>query len=747
MVGEVWRVLRPLREHVEKLLDGIDHVLLMGMGGSSLFPEVLARTFEPGPGRPRLHVLDTTHPTAIARAGELCPPNRTLHIASSKSGSTIETRSHLEWAWARTGGKGHFGVITDPGSELDVLAKQRGFPGIFENRPDIGGRYSALSLFGIVPALLAGVDADALLHGGLDALEQCGPDVPASSNPGLTLARTMANGVAVGHDKLTFRLDPEVEAFGLWLEQLVAESLGKDGTGLVPVVGERPGPPRVYGDDRTFVDLGVLPTPASIGRTVVVAEVATALAGAFIGVQPFDQPDVAAAKAATSAVLANGDARVAMTPLADLLEHLRPGHHLALQAFVDPGGPTAAALEDVRHVLRDRHRVAVTLGFGPRFLHSTGQLHKGGPDEIVCVQVLEEGTEDIPIPGRPLGFGELLAAQAAGDLRGAPGPRPHGRARRAGRAVGGGRVKVGMVGLGRMGGNMAERLRTNGHEVVGYDRSSTASDVGVARRARGGARCPPRRVGHGPRRRTHRGHRRSAGLAAAARRRRHRRGQLQLARQRTSGRGARGPGHRLGRRGHQRWRVGAHGGLLPDGRRRRRVGGRRPTLVRCPRAEDGFVHVGAAGTGHFTKMVHNGIEYGLMQAYAEGYELLARSGLDIDAVGALRAWRQGSVVRSWLLDLLVRALEARPDFESIADVAQDSGEGRWTVQEAIERGVATPVISAALYARFVSQQDESLAMKAIAALREQFGGHGVLPEVAPGEGPAVSADTDDAATP
>ncbi|HJR24809.1 MAG TPA: hypothetical protein VJ804_05005 [Acidimicrobiales bacterium] len=417
VVGEVWRVLGPLREHVDKLLDGIDHVLLMGMGGSSLFPEVLTRTFEPSGGHPRLHVLDTTHPDAIARVAERCPPERTLHVASSKSGSTIETRSHLEWAWSRAAGKGRFAVITDPDSELDVLARQRDFPGIFENRPDIGGRYSALSLFGIVPALLMGLDADALLHGGLEGVEQCGPNTPAASNPGLTLARTMANGVAVGHDKLTFRLEPEVATFGLWLEQLVAESLGKDGTGLVPLVGERPGPPRVYGEDRRFVELGVQATPSSIGRAVVVAEVATALAGAFIGVNPFDQPDVAAAKEATNGVLSQGDSRVPVTALAELTDRLQPGWHLALQAFVDPEGPTAAALEDVREVLRDRHRVAVSLGFGPRFLHSTGQLHKGGPQEIVCVQVHEPAAEDIPIPGRPLGFGELLAAQAAGDLK------------------------------------------------------------------------------------------------------------------------------------------------------------------------------------------------------------------------------------------------------------------------------------------------------------------------------------------
>lgn len=417
VVSEVWSVLGPLREHVDKLLDGIDHVLLMGMGGSSLFPEVLARTFEPAPGRPRLHVLDTTHPDAIARAAELCPPHRTLHVASSKSGTTLETRSHLEWARARAGEDGHYAVITDPGSELDVLAKQREYPGIFENRPDIGGRYSALSLFGVVPAVMTGLDVEELLHGALEALRECGPDVPPASNPGLTLARTMANGVAVGHDKLTFRLDPRVATIGLWLEQLVAESLGKDGTGLVPIVGERQGPPRVYGDDRTYVDLGVAPTLASVGRAVVVAEVATALAGAFIGVQPFDQPDVAAAKAATNAVLLSGDSRVQRTPLGRLLDRLQPGYHLALQAFVDPEGSTASVLEDVREVLRNRHQVAVTLGFGPRFLHSTGQLHKGGPDEIVCVQVLEEGHTEVPMADRPMTFGELMAAQAAGDLK------------------------------------------------------------------------------------------------------------------------------------------------------------------------------------------------------------------------------------------------------------------------------------------------------------------------------------------
>jgi hypothetical protein len=355
----------------------------------------------------------------MARVAALCPPERTLHLASSKSGSTIETRSHLEWAWERAGQgtQGRFAVITDPGSELGTLAKSRGFAQVFENRADIGGRYSALSLFGIVPAMLAGFDAESLIRGGLEALQECGPEESITANPALSLARSMANGVAVGHDKLTFRLSDDVATFGLWLEQLVAESLGKDGVGLVPVVGERPGPPRVYGDDRTFVDLGVTATAKSLGRAVVVAEIAVALAGAFIGVQPFDQPDVAAAKQATNVVLTNRDSRVPPSRLRDLLRPVGPGYHVALQAFVDPGGFRATQLEDVRLALRDELRVAVTLGFGPRFLHSTGQLHKGGPQEIVCIQVLDDDADEIPIPGRGIGFGELLAAQAAGDLR------------------------------------------------------------------------------------------------------------------------------------------------------------------------------------------------------------------------------------------------------------------------------------------------------------------------------------------
>ncbi|MET0727985.1 MAG: glucose-6-phosphate isomerase [Acidimicrobiales bacterium] len=444
VVAEVLDELPELRARCERLIEGNDHLLLMGMGGSSLFPEVCSQTFEPAPPGLELHVLDTTDPAAIARIAAECPPERTLHLASSKSGSTIETRSHLEWAWARSGDPSRFAVVTDPGSELGDLARQRGFADVFENRADIGGRYSALSLFGIVPALLGGVDAEGLLRGGLGALEDSGPDADPSSNPALILASALAAGVGLGRDKATFLLQPAVLTLGLWLEQLVAESLGKDGTGVVPIVGEPPAPADRYGDDRLFlIDpslddiapaqddvgralggaghpllmIGCDADAAEIGRMVVTAELATALCGAALGVQPFDQPDVAAAKAATDDVLAEGGVTVDETPLADLLAQLRPGDHLAIQAFVDPGGPNADALQAARLRLRDEHRVATSLGFGPRYLHSTGQLHKGGPASIVCVQVVTPDPQEIPIPGRDFGFGHLKQAQAAGDLR------------------------------------------------------------------------------------------------------------------------------------------------------------------------------------------------------------------------------------------------------------------------------------------------------------------------------------------
>ena len=304
-------------------------------------------------------------------------------------------------------------------------------------------------------------------------------------------------------------------------------------------------------------------------------------------------------------------------------------------------------------------------------------------------------------------------------------------------------MRLGMVGLGRMGGNMATRLREHGHEVVGYDVFSDATDVDTLEELVA-ALSAPRLVwvmvpAGEPTEDTVNS---LGGLLED--------GDVVIDGGNSNWRDSVRRSEALAGRGIGFLDAGTSGGVwgltegycLMVGGSPEHVGFAQPVFDALA-PEDGFVHTGAAGTGHFTKMVHNGVEYGLMQAYAEGYELLARSGLDIDAQGALSAWRQGSVVRSWLLDLFVRALDQRPGLDGLAPVAQDSGEGRWTVQEAIERGVATPVISAALYARFVSQDQDGVAMRAIAALREQFGGHAVLPETASGpdeDAPVASAD-------
>jgi glucose-6-phosphate isomerase len=464
VVPEMVTRLDSLARSAAQVTAGVDHVLLMGMGGSSLFPEVLARALAAGaagapPGSPSLHVVDTTDPTAIARVGDELAPDRTLHVAASKSGTTLETRSHLAWAWERHPDPARFAVVTDPGSELAELARERQFAAVWENWPDIGGRYSALSLFGLVPGLLAGADIAGLLRSASAMSERLRTSPKA--NPAGRLAATMAAGVREGRDKLTIVVpdgnDGWVAAFGLWLEQLLAESTGKDGTGIVPIVGEPVGPPEAYGDDRVFVALGgdggavpgldalaeaghpvtVLPFDgelSELGGQVLLWELATALAGALLGIQPFDQPDVAAAKAATAKVLAEGRPELSTVPLAGLLDQVQPGDYLAIQAFVDPGSPVVGQIEAARVALRDRLRVATTLGLGPRFLHSTGQLHKGGPASGVFVQVLGDDSgddaADVPIPGEPYGFSGLKAAQADGDL-----VTLHERKRRAGRVA------------------------------------------------------------------------------------------------------------------------------------------------------------------------------------------------------------------------------------------------------------------------------------------------------------------------
>jgi glucose-6-phosphate isomerase len=403
---------------------GRTQVALLGMGGSSLFPEVLNRTFA---HEGSFSVLDTTDPAAIARV----QVDGTTFVAASKSGSTIETRSQLEHFWKLSGERGdQFVVITDPGSELGAIASERHFHATFENRSDIGGRYSALSWFGLVPATMLGVDAARLL----DAARS------VDDADGLRLAAILGAAARAGRDKLTFVLPEEISAFGLWLEQLVAESTGKHGTGIVPVAGEALGPPDVYGDDRVFVAIGELDGGPrdrldaiaaaghpvvelafgdlhDLGAQVFLWEIAVALVGVVLGINPFDQPDVQSAKDATNRVLHEGLPPIETVSPSALLSTMAAGDHLAILAFVDPGDvDLLAQLQRARHALRDRLRVATTVGIGPRFLHSTGQLHKGGPPSGVFLQLLGEDHVDVDIPGRPFGFSMLKQAQAAGDL-------------------------------------------------------------------------------------------------------------------------------------------------------------------------------------------------------------------------------------------------------------------------------------------------------------------------------------------
>jgi transaldolase/glucose-6-phosphate isomerase len=405
--------------------DGLRHAVLLGMGGSSLFPEVLSRSFGHAPGLLDLRVLDTTDPAPIRRIGEL-DLDRCLFVVASKSGGTIETRTQFEHFWDATGGAGdQFLVVTDPGSELVDLADERGVRGCFENRPDIGGRYSALSYFGLLPGALIGVELSMVLD------RASGIDRAA----GVRLAAVIAGAALAGRDKLTLLLPEELASFGLWLEQLVAESTGKHGVGIVPVADEPLGPPEVYGDDRLFVAIGAQEgldalvaaghpvvelaygDRYDLGAQVLLWELAVALSGVVLGINPFDQPDVAAAKAATNEVLADGLPAIPVVAATDLLAQLRPGDYAAIQLFGDPDDPDMPALAEARLAIRDRYRVATTFGIGPRFLHSTGQLHKGGPPTGVFIQMVGSDPVDVAIPGRDFTFSTLKQAQAAGDLR------------------------------------------------------------------------------------------------------------------------------------------------------------------------------------------------------------------------------------------------------------------------------------------------------------------------------------------
>jgi transaldolase/glucose-6-phosphate isomerase len=393
-----------LLEFAEDAVGIFESFVLLGMGGSSLAPEVLRQTFE----RENFHVLDTTHPQAIRDLESRIDINHTLFISSSKSGSTLETRSHTDYFWEKTGGNGeHFAAVTDPGSQLGDLARERGFSGVFAGNPAIGGRYSALSPFGMVPAALMGVDLARLLDRALEMVEACHL---TEGNPGLDLGLSLGEGWREGRDKIL--INPSPGGFGLWAEQLIAESTGKLGKGLVPCPGETaPGPDRQAQEVR-------IPDPYEVGQEFFRWEFATAVAGSILGINPFDQPDVQSAKDRTNAVLASGS-EPDIEPVgsaAELFAQANEGDYVCIQAFVNPTEAAEAKVLELAAQARNATGCVVTHGFGPRYLHSTGQLHKGGPPTGLYLQVVDETGAEIAIPGKPFGFGKLIRAQAAGDF-------------------------------------------------------------------------------------------------------------------------------------------------------------------------------------------------------------------------------------------------------------------------------------------------------------------------------------------
>jgi hypothetical protein len=428
--------------------DGYEHVVLLGMGGSSLAPEVFKRTYGSAPGYPSLTVLDTTVPATILATERAVDLHKTLFVVASKSGSTVETLSHLAYFWERTGQRGEqFVAITDPGTSLESLARERGFRECFLNPPDIGGRYSALSLFGLVPAALLGMDLNAMIQQALNHRALCSTFDGKTVNVGLRLGTFLGAAATSGRDKLTLITPESVSSFGLWVEQLIAESTGKNGTGIVPVVGESLGAVEVYGIDRVFVSLdsddassGDLDAIIRAGHPLARFrlessydligqcfswEFATAVAGSVLRINPFDEPNVQEAKDQTKAALAAfeqsrdlpGVPTSSIEEVGRFIGASRAGDYLSIQAYLPYDEAIEASLQDLRGAVRDAYKIATAVGYGPRFLHSTGQLHKGGPNTGIFVQVVGEIETDVPIPGSPYSFGVLNAAQAVGDFR------------------------------------------------------------------------------------------------------------------------------------------------------------------------------------------------------------------------------------------------------------------------------------------------------------------------------------------
>ncbi|MFB6285313.1 MAG: bifunctional transaldolase/phosoglucose isomerase [Candidatus Bipolaricaulia bacterium] len=441
--------------------EGFQSVILLGMGGSSLAPEVFQRVFGNAAGYPELRVLDSTHPDAVRRVDNEVDLTKTLFVVASKSGTTTESLSFFHYFWAavsdisdRPGD--HFVAITDPGTPLVDLASDRDFRATFKAPADVGGRYAALTPFGLVPAALIGMDVHKLLDRAWTLAEACAFCVPASENSALTLGAALGELAASGRDKLTLETSPSLVAFPDWLEQLIAESTGKDETGIVPVVCEPLGPPEVYTDDRVFVHLKLadeedavqeqrladleqaghpvvrveLPERYDLSQEMFRWEMAIAAAGAVLNIHPFNQPNVELAKKLSKEAMGRDEsdaqedgiealeaasAASVAARLQQWLDDTTDGDYIAIQAFIAPTSRVNETLHELRLKLRDRTQRATTLGYGPRFLHSTGQLHKGGPNTGLFLQLVDEPSSALPVPETDYSFQKLLRAQADGD--------------------------------------------------------------------------------------------------------------------------------------------------------------------------------------------------------------------------------------------------------------------------------------------------------------------------------------------
>jgi transaldolase/glucose-6-phosphate isomerase len=416
--------------------EGITDLVLCGMGGSSLAPEVFAATLPATTGQPRLTVVDTTHPDGVERVHRSTHPRSTWYLVSSKSGGTLETMSLFRSFWSSAAAElddpgSHFLAVTDPGSALARLADQRGFRSTILADPDVGGRYSALSAFGLVPAGIVGADVRRLLASGREAASRCGADVDVASNPGALVGLAMGSAARQGRVIARFAAGDPMPALPIWIEQLIAESTGKDGRGIVPIDG---GPVPASRDRAIEVSIGSRPDPSAdiritvtdpydIAAVMFVLEFATAVAGADVGIHPFDQPDVQLAKTlahrAMEGDLPSGGPRPldisGPGTLHGLAGDQEPPLYIAIQAYVAPSESAQSALDDLRVALTEHFDTFVTVGYGPRFLHSTGQLHKGGPSGGMFIQLIDRPHIELPVPEEDYTFNELVAAQAAGD--------------------------------------------------------------------------------------------------------------------------------------------------------------------------------------------------------------------------------------------------------------------------------------------------------------------------------------------